>query len=84
MKYLVVSMRDIIHHEFGHVNLEISESSAIRNFESAIMTSRGKEEGLLFSHPGDFELFVVGTFDSESGQLEPYGVNEFLMRGDDI
>lgn len=83
MKYLVCSIRDIVHHEFNGLNLELSEASAIRNFQSALASSSMKSEGLLFSHPGDFELWIVGEFDSESGSLGVFDSNVFLMRGDD-
>lgn len=69
MKYLVCSIRDLATHEYKGLTLEPNEYSALRSFESSVLTSYNRNEGLLFSHPEDFELQVLGEFDSSSGDL---------------
>lgn len=67
MIYQVVAVRDCVHEEYQGINLEISVPSAIRNFSSAVLTSKAKETGLLFTNPKDFSLWKIGEWDSESG-----------------
>lgn len=83
MVYVVTSMRDEVHQEFQGLTLEISNTSAIRNFNSAYLSSQAKQEGLLYSHPGDFSLWKVGEFDSETASFNSC-VPELIIRGSDF
>lgn len=83
MKYFVVSIRDIGSHEYKGLTLEPTEYSALRGFESSVLSNVARKEGLLYSHPEDFELHVLGEFDSSNGQLEPVKCYS-LCRGDDF
>lgn len=69
MKYLVCSVRDLATHEYKGLTLEPNEYSALRSFQSSVHTSCNRNEGLLFSHPEDFELHVLAEFDSSTGEL---------------
>lgn len=40
---------------------------AIRNFEHACM----RADSLFFTHPGDYSLYRIGFYDTETGTLEP-------------
>lgn len=45
---------------------EMNDQSAARNFEHAVSAS----DSLMHSHPGDFALYSLGTYDNETGKLE--------------
>lgn len=46
---------------------EVNDAVAARNFHHACMNS----DSLLFSHPADYSLYRIGSFDSESGRITP-------------
>lgn len=48
---------------------EVNDAVAMRNFRSAILNVRSGN--LLNSDPQDFNLFKIGSFDSDSAQLVP-------------
>lgn len=44
---------------------EVSDEVAIRNFSHTVQVS----DGLLQTHPGDFDFYKLGTFDSDTGMI---------------
>lgn len=52
---------------FMPCNVDINDQCAIRNFEHAVMSPGS----LLASHPNDYSLCRLATFDNETGQIEP-------------
>lgn len=46
--------------------METNDSVAIRNFEAAIMS---RPDSLFVTHPKDYCLCNIGTFDTESGTI---------------
>ena len=83
MKYPVYSYRDV---KVGFMppQCDQSDQSAIRGFSYAV----NGNNGMMNFAPKDFDLFKVGEFDTDSGELIPcvpvqiasgasvYGVNE--------
>lgn len=67
MKYNVYAVRDI-KTGFLTPTLDQNDVSAARNFEHAVLNNR---DSLFFSHPEDYALFCVGSFDTDSGELLP-------------
>lgn len=65
MKFGVYSIRDS-KTGFMAPTVEVNDQVALRNFSHAIMQS----ESILFTHAGDFELFKVGEFDSDTGYVD--------------
>lgn len=53
-----------------------SDQAAIRNFGTEI-----NESPMAKANPGDFELFCVGEFDCESGNIEAYVPNISVCSG---
>ncbi len=49
------------------VNADLNDACAIRNFEHAVR----QPDSLLRSHPNDYSLFLVGTYDNEEGVVFP-------------
>lgn len=50
---------------FMPANVDYNDASAIRNFEFAAR----QPDSLLQSHPADYSLWKLGTFDNESGVI---------------
>ena len=48
-------------------NADLNDGCAIRNFEHAVR----QPDSLLRSHPNDYSLFKVGTYDNVGGYIEP-------------
>jgi hypothetical protein len=65
MKYPVFAIRDS---KVGFMapTVEQNAPAAVRNFEHAVLNSAS----LMNSHPGDYDLYEIGSFDSDSGELE--------------
>lgn len=52
---------------FMPCTVDTNDATAIRNFEHAV----AQPGSLLASHPNDFALFKLGSFDDEKGYLDP-------------
>ena len=65
---------------FMSPTIDQNDATAKRNFEHAIMAGNN----VFFTHPQDFRLMKLGDYDSENGQLLPYGVIELVMDGKDV
>lgn len=75
MKYGIYCIRDA-KTTFLTPTVDLNDQSAMRNFAHATMQSNN----LFNSHPQDYSLFRIGTFDSESGIIEPI-VPEHIAEG---
>lgn len=64
MIYPVYSIRDAAT-GFMTPSVDMNDASAKRNFEHAVMNSAS----LMNSHPGDYVLYRIGQFDTETGVL---------------
>lgn len=72
MIYGMYSVKDL---KTGYLppTFDLNDLSAMRNFEHACMN----EDSLFFTHPSDYQLFKVGTFDTETSDI--VNENVFLM-----
>ena len=50
---------------FMPCNVDYNDASAIRNFEHAVMAP----DSLMRSHPGDYALYCLGSYDTETGVI---------------
>lgn len=66
MKFNLYAIRDA-KVGFLSITVEQNDAVALRNFEHAKLNT----QSLMFSHPADYELFRLGTYDSETGMIEP-------------
>lgn len=64
MKFNVYSIRDS-KTGFLSPTFEVNDAVAMRNFEHAVVNS----DSVLFSHARDFDLYKIGTFDSDTGKI---------------
>lgn len=64
MRYPMYSIRDA---KVGFMTptIDQNDAAAARNFEHAILNAAS----LMNSHPGDYALYRIGEFDTESGAI---------------
>lgn len=79
MIFPMYSIRDI-HTGFMSPMVDQNDNSAARNFAHAIIAS----DGVMHTHPSDFDLFKIGSFDSENGQLDLLWPVVHIMSGGDV
>ena len=58
------SIRDI-HTGYLSITTDINDNSALRNFEHALE----QQNTLYYTHPSDYDLYRVGTYDTETGEI---------------
>ena len=66
MKYGVYCIRDAVT-GFLSPTIDMNNASAVRNFDHAMMQS----QSIMHTHPEDYALVRIGSFDSETGVLRP-------------
>lgn len=76
MKYPVFSIRDR-HTGFMTPTVDYNENTAKRNFAKAI----NSETGIMNFEPGDFDLYKIGEFDSETGNLVSENIPVLVVSG---
>ncbi|UPW41643.1 nonstructural protein [Peromfec virus RodF8_32] len=59
--------------------IEVNDESAIRNFAHSVANS----EGILYSFSQDFQLYRIGTFDSDTAALSNESPHPLLITGPD-
>lgn len=70
----VYAIRDK-HTGFMSLTTEQNDNCAMRNFAHAMQNV----DSLLYTHPDDFDLFRLGDYDTDSGELNPnYPVKHIL------
>ena len=79
MIYGVYAIYDSAAHVFTAPTIDISDASAVRSFQQAIANSGS----VMNFKPDDFSLYQVGTFDVETGELEPFTSPSRLIVGSD-
>lgn len=79
MIYGVYAIYDSAAHVFTAPTIDISDASAVRSFQQAISNSGS----VMNFKPDDFSLYQVGTFDVETGELEPFTPPSRLIVGSD-
>lgn len=67
MKMPIVAVRDSAAGVFQHVQACQSKGGFIRSFADEV--NRPAEDNLLYKHPADYEVFLIGEFDSETGRI---------------
>ena len=79
MIYGVYAIYDSAAHVFTAPTIDISDASAVRNFQQAIANSGS----VMNFKPDDFSLYQIGSFDVETGELEPFTPPSRLIVGSD-
>lgn len=68
MKYSIYSIRDMKTDQFSNPMCLVNDGHAIRTLSDEM----GKEGVMFGTHPEDFELFRLGTFDTDTGLYETH------------
>lgn len=79
MEYIIITVKDNAVEAFQPVSNVRAKGEAIRSFIDAINNPQNKQ---LHDHPEDFDLYTVGTYDDQTGNITPH-TPERLMRGTD-
>lgn len=62
--YKMCSILDMVAQQYGRPFFAVSEGSAVRGFSDEV----NNRESMLYKHPRDYQLFLLGTFDDEDGR----------------
>lgn len=79
MRMYVVSVRDLAIQSYQNPFFVTHSAAAVRAFKDEVVKKDGNP---LASHPEDYELHLVGEFDSEAGTFHASGI-QVLIRGKD-
>lgn len=80
MKYKLVSVKDTAVQAFQAIGQVRTPGEANRAFRDLINNADNKQ---MNQHPEDFELYVIGEWDDQTGQVTPQDP-ELLARGKDV
>lgn len=67
MILFIMSVRDIKADSFGQPFCATSIGQAVRSFGDEV--NRAAQDNLLYLHPDDFELFSIGSFDTDDASI---------------
>lgn len=81
MKHVIVSCKDVVAGMFMRPSFSPAAAVAVRGFRDEV--NRRAEDNMLFRHPGDFELYELGTFDDVEGKFE-LAIPRLLVRARDL
>jgi hypothetical protein len=81
MKYLVFTVRDRATDQYGSPMFLISVGQAVRSFTDEV--NRADATNGLFAHPDDFDLYTLGSWDSDSGLFDA-GVPQMVVAGKSV
>lgn len=80
MPLLLITIKDNAVQAFQPINTVRAKGEAIRGFQDAINNEQNRQ---LHKHPEDFDLYLVGTFDDETGEITVQKP-ELIIRGKDV
>lgn len=74
----VFSVRDVVSDTYGRPFYSFNTSTALRSLKSEV---NNKVVGsVLFESPDDFELYLLGEFDDETGRFDLLDRMQFVVR----
>lgn len=68
MRYKILAIRDRAIDSYGQPFYSASVGGAIRSFSDEV--NRVAENNQLNKHPEDFDLFLLGEFDDQTGEFD--------------
>lgn len=81
MKKVMVAVRDAKSEMFGAPMFMNTIGEAIRSFDDGV--NRADENSLLHTHPEDFALFQLGSYEDTNGTFEII-VPKMLVQGNEV
>lgn len=82
MKMIVVSIKDRAADAFGRPAYVATEGVAIRQFQDEV--NRASEDNQLYVHPDDFDMYLLGEFDDNSGKFELLEIPKVIAMGKQV
>jgi len=67
MNFQIFSVYDAKAESYGTPMFLAAKGQAIRSFQDQANTA----ESMICKYPGDFTLFLIGSFDSDTGKITP-------------
>lgn len=81
MKLHIIVVRDSGADVFGQPQFVPSLGNATRAFGDQV---NSKDSGVLYNHPEDFALYVLGEFDDNTAEFDLLPQPRQLVRGQDV
>jgi len=81
MKLFVFCVRDRATDQFGNPMFLVNPGQAIRSFSDEV--NRNADDNMINKHPDDFDLYQLGSFDTEKGVFDVH-VPEMLAIGKSV
>lgn len=82
MRFIVVCIYDKGTAQFGNPFNVVARAQAVRSFADEVNST--DPGNLIAKHPGDFELYVLGGYDSDSGRFDCSEHPERIAQGSDF
>lgn len=81
MKYIVCAVRDRVADVYNLPYCAQNKGAVIRSFADEV--NRAAEDNMLYRHAEDFELFLLGEFESDTGVFTLLDRPQSLILGGD-
>lgn len=81
MKRYVIAVFDTASQLYGQPMFVAARGQAVRSFTDEV--NRSAQDNPLFMHPEDWELYLLATYDDETGIFTSEG-SEIIARGKDV
>jgi len=82
MKAIIFCVRDRAANVFGQPQFTASTGSAIRGFTDGV--NRKDAQNIMNAHPEDFDLYLLGTYDDNTGEFETHTPKQIAVGKDVI
>lgn len=79
MIFGIYAIRDV-HTGFLAPTVDANDNVAKRNFAHAV----SREESLFYTHPSDYSLYKIGTYDSDTALIDPINPPKIVMQATDV
>lgn len=70
MKLVIFAIRDRATDSFGNPMFLMAEGQALRSFTDEV--NRADKDNQLYQHPDDFDLYTLGSFETNTGEFETH------------
>ena len=80
MKHAMMVVRDIKVEAYGQPFCTPSVGIGIRSFTDAV--NNPQKDSDISKHPGDFDLFHLGNYDDNTGQIEQFQMPKHILNGE--
>lgn len=82
MKLVIMSVLDKASSAYGRPVFALSRGEALRSFMDEVNNAR--PENLMYKYPGDFELYMLGGFDTDTAEFSLLPRPDLVARAFDL